>query len=556
MLNLADIAVDSFPDSHVISRDDQRSLTWKQFLADVAANRRSIRETANRDWSLYEEDVYRFAVGLFALLSENRRVFLPGDNNSAVTAALDRVGTTFLGRFPRPDVRSVCVECPTAAFGPETFRLAGEMVIFTSGSTGEAKRIAKTLRQIEAEIGTHEQLWGQEIGAAEILGGVSPQHLYGLLFLVFWPICSGRPFWRNRFENPARIAKATAGLKNAVWIMSPAHLNRLGNCIDWEPIRGSIAAIFSSGGPLTEQAIDEIRSGLARPPIEVLGSSETGGIAWRRPMTGNTPWTPFPPVRVAQAENGALKIRSPFLPDDRWFTGDDSIDIRPDGAFLLGERLDRIVKIEGKRVSLPEIEAVISGHPWVIESSAIPLQRKRQSVGVMLALSQEGRSNLEVSGRRRFLGSLREHCRDRLPDAAVPKYWRFVDALPRNAQGKIVLKEVRQQFGNERLPDILRREQVGNGLRLTLRVDADCPYFQGHFPGFAVLPGVVQLHWAEYFGRKFLPVAGEFLEMRRIKFMELVLNLEYAEDDGKLSFSFASAAGQHSRGDLYFGAPP
>lgn len=44
---------------------------------------------------------------------------------------------------------------------------------------------------------------------------------------------------------------------------------------------------------------------------EILGSSETGGIAWRQ---GQTLWQPFADVQLSQGEDGALRIASAYLP--------------------------------------------------------------------------------------------------------------------------------------------------------------------------------------------------------------------------------------------------
>ncbi|MCO6705214.1 AMP-dependent synthetase, partial [Streptomyces sp. CHB9.2] len=67
----------------------------------------------------------------------------------------------------------------------------------TSGSSGEPKLIAKQLFQLANEVAALECLWGASLGAATVLGSVSTQHIYGLLFRVLWPLCAGRPFARQ-----------------------------------------------------------------------------------------------------------------------------------------------------------------------------------------------------------------------------------------------------------------------------------------------------------------------------------------------------------------------
>jgi 3-hydroxymyristoyl/3-hydroxydecanoyl-(acyl carrier protein) dehydratase len=49
------------------------------------------------------------------------------------------------------------------------------------------------------------------------------------------------------------------------------------------------------------------------------------------------------------------------------------------------------------------------------------------------------------------------------------------------------------------LPQVLARREHEDGVDLKLRVDAGCPWFDGHFPGHPILPGVVQIGWATWF---------------------------------------------------------
>ena len=81
-------------------------------------------------------------------------------------------------------------------------------------------------------------------------------------------------------------------------------------------------------------------------PIEVYGSSETGGIAWRQQQTAHDEkWTPLPNIKWRiDATEGVLEIRSRHLPDEDWFrTADRAIPVGDDHFMLIG-RVDRIVK--------------------------------------------------------------------------------------------------------------------------------------------------------------------------------------------------------------------
>jgi hypothetical protein len=71
-------------------------------------------------------------------------------------------------------------------------------------------------------------------------------------------------------------------VREAAWIASPAHLNRLPEHPLWKQAAPILRVIYSSGGPLSDEGLrlTLARTGIA--PVELFGSSESGGIAWRR----------------------------------------------------------------------------------------------------------------------------------------------------------------------------------------------------------------------------------------------------------------------------------
>ena len=92
---------------------------------------------------------------------------------------------------------------------------------------------------------------------------------------------------------------------------------------------------------------------------------------------------------------------------------------------------------------------------------------------------------------------------------------------------------------------------------LELAIPADLEYFQGHFAGAPVVPGVVQIKWAIDAARRHLTVGGAFAGMEALKFQRVLvpgcvatLTLKWVAADGKLYFSFASAEGRFSSGRL------
>ena len=111
------------------------------------------------------------------------------------------------------------------------------------------------------------------------------------------------------------------------------------------------------------------------------------------------------------------------------------------------------------------------------------------------------------------------------------------------------------------LPEILGERREANRLELSLRVPADLAYFEGHFPGLPILPGVVQIDWSIKLARSRLSVRGEFAAAENLKFLAIVapgarltLLLDLAADT-RLGFNYFFEKKKFSSGTLRFGVP-
>jgi 3-hydroxymyristoyl/3-hydroxydecanoyl-(acyl carrier protein) dehydratase len=107
------------------------------------------------------------------------------------------------------------------------------------------------------------------------------------------------------------------------------------------------------------------------------------------------------------------------------------------------------------------------------------------------------------------------------------------------------------------LPRVLSEHRDNDALLLQLHLPEAAPCFDGHFPDFPVLPGVLQIHWAMLFGRDKLGVHGEFRSLQQIKFSDIVepgaaltLRLSWDEDGGRLSFDYRADGRKASSGRI------
>ncbi|MCM8740076.1 acyl-CoA synthetase family protein [Pseudomonas koreensis] len=429
----------------------------------------------------------------------------------------------------------------------------------TSGSSGEPKRIDKPLRQLANEVEALEQLWGADLGQACIIGSVATQHIYGLLFRVLWPLCAGRAFVRKQLAFPEDLQCASREHPAFAWVASPALLKRMGDNLDW-PALSAVRRVFSSGGALPADAARSLQQRLQQWPTEILGSSETGGIAWRQ---GASLWQPFAGVELSQDADGALLIASPYLPVGHVEHTADAASIAADGRFELLGRLDRIVKLEEKRISLPMLEQALVAHDWVGEARLGVVQENRAVLGALLVLSEEGLFALREHGRRSLTEALRKHLSEHCEALALPRRWRLVRQLPLNSQGKLPQADIEALLlaPRPKAPEVLEQVETAGEWSLQLAVPADLAYFSGHFPKAPVLPGVVQVEWALQLGQQLLELPGKFAGMEVLKFQQLMrpgdeiqLHLRFDRERGKLYFAYRNDTATCSSGRILLGA--
>ncbi len=384
----------------------------------------------------------------FARQLENRRLALAGlprqrlllTQPEPLAFALDLLAALMAGQVPvippnfQPGTLSVLATQLAEGALPE----APALELCTSGSTGEPKRLVKKLTQIEAECRALEECWGAQLADAAIVATVPSHHIYGLLFRVFWPLLAGRPFDAVTAAEPTLLKERLGLQPRTVLVSSPAHLARLPELIDLTHL-ATPALVFSSGGPLSASTAETFNRAWGAAPIEVFGSTESGGVAWRSQADGNLAWSPLPGVLATRESDGALSVRSPFLGDDAPLRMEDAVELLPDGRFLLQGRLDRIVKIEEKRLSLPEMEARLAAHPLVKEAAVVPLTGsggRRTLIGALIVPSAEGAALLK-SGQRTVTSALATHLSATYDHVLLPRRWRFAPSLPTDERGKL-----------------------------------------------------------------------------------------------------------------------
>ena len=459
--------------------------SWQDLLADAATLARSLTTQgadAAAEVMVACADRYLCAVALLAIWRGGRTAALPPNGRPETIDRLcaERAIRLILhdgGGEGGVDVRGRLGDAPAAGAAPEpppAFAPDRALVsVYTSGSTGAHLRCPKTAAQLLGEAELLVRLW--ELGpGTRVLATVPPHHLYGLLFGVMVPFMGGGALVRSTPLHAETIAAQTKRYQTNVLVSVPAHLRAVGTLA--AGVLPPLTRIFSSGAPLDGATAAAVAAAARIPVIEVLGSSETGGIAWRQGHDEG--WQPFPGVSVDADEDGTMRLRSPFAATEAngWYRGADRIRARADGRFELVGRADGIVKIGGSRVALAEVERALRDIPGVADAAVVsvdtPSARQHELWAAVVAPALS-------------VGALREALQRRLDPIAVPRRFRIVAALPREDNGKLVRARMLAMFEDPAQPE---------HRTIAITIPPDWHFFRGHFDGFPVLAGVVQLN--------------------------------------------------------------
>ncbi|MDO5091518.1 MAG: AMP-binding protein [Cardiobacteriaceae bacterium] len=510
--------------------------THAAFRRATLALAEDLRAAGSPTVALWFADGARFASALFAAWQAGCAVWLP-PHVADEYLAREALWLTDAADFPAPHRFYGAAEETRAATGRFAIADTAQLFLHTSGSSGDAKSVGKTLSQLEKEAQALAAVLPAAWRGLPVAASVSVQHMYGLTFRVFAALACGWQLSRTSCTYPEDLIAASA--TPCLWISSPALLNRLGAARDWDALSGKVCGILSAGGALPAQTAALLQEKLGILPTDIYGSTETGVIARRH---GDAPWQALPGVGIGCDGAGLLWAASPWT-DGREQTADAA---RIDGdTFTLHGRGDRILKFEDKRVSLAAIEHQLLAHPFVHDAHC---GLHHQRIAAWLALSDAGIAVLRDRGRAHVQQALKAHLARSQETIALPRYWRFADHLPRNAQTKIRDADFHDAFHAPRTTPQWQATENDDVYVYTARVPLDLVWFAGHFADFPLVPGVIELQWVMELAARHpwgqqTPVCIENLKYQQFVRPHDDIRLELRHDAGKNKLHFAIKQG-------------
>ncbi|GAA3525908.1 AMP-binding protein [Nocardioides daeguensis] len=352
---------------------------------------------------------------------------------------------------------------------------ADDVALFcpTSGSTGEPK----ICTHFHRDILSIDNTFGRHVLALEpddVVSCTAPfAFTFGLGMLVVFPLRAGACAFLTEAAPPVQLAELVAAHGVTVLATAPTAYNQILRSGRIDRLAGLRAAV-SAGEHISTQTWQRIHDELGLAIIDGIGGTEllhifisAAGDDIKPGSTGR----PVPGYRatilaedgteVGPGVEGRLAVRGPvgcrYLADERqesyvvdgWNVTGDTFSRDEDGYFYYAARTDNMIVSSGYNIGGPEVEAAIDEHPSVLESMVVAQpDAERGSVvfaAVVLRPGIEGTDDLVVD--------IQNFVKQTLAPYKYPRRVRFVDALPRNASGKLQHFALRQQVEREAAAD-------------------------------------------------------------------------------------------------------
>lgn len=341
-------------------------------------------------------------------------------------------------------------------------------LVYSSGTTGQPKGIlishrsrALTFHGMAMEYGCY--------GPDDYQLGIAPMaHGAGFAFIMATLYFGGTVEVLPRFDPELVVTRLASSPFTGVF-MVPTHFQSIfaleqpvlarhaGATLALRTIMSNAAALPQA---VKERIIDYWGAGKLH---ETYGSTEGGVVTNLRPQYQLTKKQSVGPAfslnairlvddddrEVSRGEVGELFSRSPYTfngywrqPEetaaaikDGWVSAGDLARQDEDGFYYVVDRKKDMVVTGGVNVYPREIEEVLHTHPAIREAAVIgvPDEHWGEALRAFAVLRP---------GMNAAANELDRHCRKVLAGYKIPKEFRFIDALPRNAGGKVLKKDL------------------------------------------------------------------------------------------------------------------
>ncbi|OKH70113.1 acyl-CoA synthetase [Mycobacterium sp. SWH-M5] len=336
------------------------------------------------------------------------------------------------------------------------------IIILTSGTTGTPKGANRSAPPSLAPVGgvlSHVPFKAREVTALP-----APMfHALGFLHATIAMMLGTTLVLRRRFK-PATVLEDIEKHKVTAAVVVPVMLSRMLDHLEQMPQKpdlSSLRIMFVSGSQLGAELATRALKELGPVIYNLYGSTEIAFATIARPQDlSRNPATVGPVVKgitvkilddngkeLPTGEVGRIFVRNTFpfkgytggggkqIIDGMMSSGDVGY-FDEHGLLYVSGRDDEMIVSGGENVFPAEVEDLISGHPEVIEATAIGVEDKEWGARLRAFVVKAEDSALDED-------AVKAYVRDHLARYKVPREVIFLDELPRNPTGKILKRELR-----------------------------------------------------------------------------------------------------------------
>jgi malonyl-CoA/methylmalonyl-CoA synthetase len=472
------------PSDRSTVRAGERSLSQRELAAGIAGVVASLRDRGIAPGSavgVWTQPAIETLVA-FAALAASGYAIVPLDPKLGDTELAHLLATASpaicLAADPSPVAARATTIAVSATSGatwtPTPLSGATALLLFTSGTTGAPKGAAITDRNIAANLDMLADAWAWTADDT-IVHALPLFHIHGLVLGLFGALRRGGALhWVPRFtpDDLAAAVAAESAIGPTVVFAVPTIYHRL--CEASSPaiaVAMRRARLLVSGSaPLRASEHRTIERLFGQRPVERYGLTETLINCSTRVDGDRRAGSVGPPLRGVELRivdearvplcpadardiGGEIAVRGPHVfagyqnrPDatasvldaDGWFYTGDIATLSDDGfVTIVGRRSTDIIKCGGFKVGAGEIESALCDHPAVAEAAVIGAPDP--DLGERIVAFVVLRSPVESA-------VLADHVAKQLSPHKRPREVHAIDALPRNAMGKVVKAALRDRL--------------------------------------------------------------------------------------------------------------
>lgn len=308
------------------------------------------------------------------------------------------------------------------------------MLLFTSGTQGKPVGAFKSKQNLESEITELCKILAP-YNPKKVISTVPFIHIYGILTSVVLPLrLDINLFFKEHFLPHDLLSCITP---HSIVVVTPLYIKsllRLEECRDL-----SQSVFISSTAPLDADIAKEFIAKFNTHLIQLFGSTETGGIAYKR--GDEALWTPIAGVKTSTDENNLLHISSSHVSQllyEDGFKHTKGVVQSFDYAEFSGEqfkiigRSSQIFKVAGKRYSTLHVEAILENLKEIEKAFVTIVYIKTALKDESLCIYLQVKEEVSFKEMRRVL-------KESIGNIKIPIEFQIVEKIPTTLLGKKIM---------------------------------------------------------------------------------------------------------------------